>query len=111
MGCPQVLIANEPRAYREALAQALRQLRPVAGVCVVTPDELDAFVLQSPPRLVIYSAPSVVVQTHVTAWVLLYPDGAPLVLYSMAGTQTAAADLDLSTLVALVDDVTPIVAS
>lgn len=42
MGNIRVLLASEPKAYREAMAAALRQIRPDVDVTVLKPEELDA---------------------------------------------------------------------
>ena len=38
----RILLANEPRSYREAIAGAFRVLKPTAEVFVVDPTMLDA---------------------------------------------------------------------
>jgi hypothetical protein len=45
-----VLLANEPRAYRESIAQVFRQLRPNVEVVTAEPDELEDRVLSLAPR-------------------------------------------------------------
>jgi hypothetical protein len=42
MPSPLVLVANEPRAYRETIALALKALRPEAEVIAIEPTDLDA---------------------------------------------------------------------
>ncbi len=98
-----VLLGNEPRVYREALATAFRASRPEAEVFAVDPGELDAAVALGRPALVVCSALTEAVQSHASAWALLYPDGARLAVSSVGGEQETAADLDLDGLLALAD--------
>ncbi len=71
----RILIGNEPRAYREVLAAALRELRPAAGVELVDPTALDAEVVARPPALIICSRLTAVIRNGPLTWVLLSPDG------------------------------------
>ena len=86
-----VLVANEPRAYRETIALALRELRP------------DAEVVRRRPDLAVCSALSEVVETRVPAWVLLYPEGANLAVVSVRGERATSGGLGLADLAAVVD--------
>lgn len=45
-----VLLANEPRVYRESIAQVLRRLCLNVEVMTAEPEELEGRVLPSPPR-------------------------------------------------------------
>ncbi len=72
----RVLVANEPRAYREALAGALTHLRPGLRVQLLEPAVLDDTAAQLRPALVVCSQLSAAVRTHAGAWLLLYPEGA-----------------------------------
>lgn len=81
MDRPHVLVANEPHAYRAALARALRELRPDVLVHPVDPAELDLMVVALRPAFVVCSRLSPAVQVHAGAWFLLPPpdeDGAAI---------------------------------
>ena len=54
-GGPRVLMANEPRAYREGIAAVIGQLRPVVEVETVEPDALDDSIERFSPDMVICS--------------------------------------------------------
>ena len=101
----RVLVANDPRSYRETMAAAFRKLRPRAEVVLVEPADLDAEVIRRAPNLVVCSALSEVVETRAPAWVVLYPEGRAAVCASVAGERTDAADIGLGELVALIDRV------
>ena len=60
-----VLLANEPRAYRESIAQVFRQLRPNLEVITAEPDELEDRVLRLAPEMVIFSEATGVVRERV----------------------------------------------
>lgn len=72
----RVLVANSPRAYREAISTVLTTLRPEVEVFTSEPEELDGEVLRLTPRLVVCSRLTETVQSSAGAWVELYPDGA-----------------------------------
>lgn len=59
----RTFLANEPRAYREVIAAALRELRPRIEVFITEPEDLDAAVLQRTPHLVVCSQLTEIVRT------------------------------------------------
>jgi hypothetical protein len=99
----RILIANEPRAYRDALAAALQTLRPHVQALVVEPDDLDCFVERLAPDLVICSRASETVRARVGAWVMLYPDGEDQAVIVIGGQGRELARMDLEGILALVD--------
>jgi hypothetical protein len=100
-GTPRVcvLVANEPRVYRKALAA----LHPEASVVAVEPTELDGMVVRTRPDLVFCSSLAPVVEAGGRAWTLLYPDGAPRVETCVNGERADVADLGLAAALVLVD--------
>ena len=101
----RVLIANEPRAYREAFAAALQELRPQVQIFTAEPEDLDAAALRHAPHFTVCSALSEIVQTRLLAWAMLYPGGASWAVLSLAGRQTTVTGLDLGGLLDLLDRV------
>jgi hypothetical protein len=99
----QVMVANEPRCYREALAATLREVRPDVETMVVAPDELDQATVEHEPRLVVCSALTDVVESQSVAWALLYPEGASWSELSLDGKRIRVTHIDLSQLLALID--------
>ena len=71
----RVLVANEPRAYRETLVAAVQRLRPHLEVIMVEPAALDAAVRELAPSVVVCSQFTPQVEVAVLAWVVLYPEG------------------------------------
>src|SRR5918993_1166115 len=54
-GGPRVLMANEPRAYREGIAAVISQLRPQGEIETVEQEGLDTFIERFLPHMVICS--------------------------------------------------------
>lgn len=99
----RVMVANEPRSYREAIGSALGELRPETQVTVASPEELDGAVLSLHPHVVVCSKLTDAVREHVLTWIVLYPDGKPLVVVSVDGEETHPADLMVDGLMEIVD--------
>ncbi len=100
----RIVLANEPRAYREVMAAAVQELRPQHQVIAVVPDALDDEVLRLKPALVLCSRLTQVVQGYPLAWIMLYPDGETRALISIAGQSSAVDDLDFNGLLAVIDE-------
>lgn len=58
----RALVANDPRIYREVIAAALRELRPLVEVVVAEPEELDREVERVRPHLVICNQATAIVR-------------------------------------------------
>jgi hypothetical protein len=71
----RIIIANEPRSYRDALAGVLEQARPGDGVISVDPDQIEQALRRWPGALVVCSEVSTVVDQLAGAWVQLGEDG------------------------------------
>jgi hypothetical protein len=101
----RILVANEPRSYREAIAGAVQVLRPHLAVITVEPEDLDEEVVRHDPGLVLCSRLSRVVESWPCAWVVLYPDGETRAMVSIAGRRrTVTADLPFASLLSLIDE-------
>lgn len=103
MGKICVLVAVEPRFYREVFASTFRALHPNTEVITAEPDDLDREILHLRPYLVVCSQLTEVVQTRLLSWVLFYPDGDPTVTISIDGRSETRADVQLSDLLSLID--------
>ncbi len=99
----RVLVAQEPLAYRQAMAAALAELRPAVEFAVVAPQDLDAEVVRNRPDLVFCSQLGEVVWMRTSAWALLYPGGRRMVEVCIDGERACAPDLGLDDALALVD--------
>lgn len=98
-----VVLANEPRAYRDTLSVALRMLRPYANVIVADPESLDEVVMSHDPTVVICSKLTPVVERQVETWMVLYPEGSETALQEIAGERTKIEGIDLAGIASLID--------
>ena len=74
----RVLLANDPRAYREVIADALPKLRPLVEVFPTEPEELEREAMRVRPHLILCSRKvedSLARTGDLLAWMVLYPDG------------------------------------
>ena len=102
-----ILVANEPRAYREALAAALHELRPHIEVICIEPADLDRNVCQYSPRLVLCSRLTEAVERCCDAWILLYPHRANRAVISVAGRRAVVTNIEFSHVLSVIDEVEP----
>ncbi len=99
----RVLLANEPRSYRETLAAAIRILKPDTEAFVIEPDELDAEVERLGPQLVICSRATPTVKARSLAWVELYPEHGSVSVVSVGGKRSAVAEIGLGDLLMVIE--------
>jgi hypothetical protein len=92
----RVLMANEPRAYREGIAAVISQLRPEVEIETVEPEALE-------PDMVICSKATDALKRRVRVWVELYPDNASLSVASIGGRRVEYAEIQLPDLLSIVD--------
>jgi hypothetical protein len=102
-GRPRVLMANEPRAYREGIAAVIGQLRPEVEIEIVEPDVLDTSIERSSPDMVICSKATDALKSGVRVWVELYPENAALSVASIGGRRMEYAEIQLPDLLSIVD--------
>ncbi len=98
-----VLLANEPRAYRESIAQVFAQLRPGVEVMTAEPDELAERILRHGPVMVVCSEATGIVRERVPFWIELYPGYESRSVVSLEGTRSTIAEIELSDLLAVLD--------
>ena len=102
----RILVANEPRSYREVIASTLQVLRPHLEVILVEPEDLDRDVVRLAPNLVLCSRLTETVETHALAWVVLYPNRETRAVISIAGQcHTVSTDLPFPGLLSVIDEV------
>lgn len=85
----RILVANEPRIYREVVADTLSRLRPLLCVLVAEPEDMEREVGRFGPHLVICSRATERVREGCLAWVVLYPDGEDRIEVGGKGTIAA----------------------
>lgn len=99
----RVLLANEPRSYRESIAAVFRELRPAMQVKVVEPEELESNVARFGPDVAICSHVTVTVRERVPVWVELYPEHAARSVASEGGRRVEFAEIQLGDLLGILD--------
>jgi hypothetical protein len=99
----RVLLANEPRSYRESIAAVFRQLRPDLEVRVVEPEALESNVARFDPDVVICSRVTGAVRERVPVWVELYPEHTAHSVASEGGRRTEFAEVQLLDLIEILD--------
>lgn len=102
-GRPRVLMANEPRAYREGIAAVIGQLRPGVEVRTVEPSALDTSIERFSPDMVICSKATDALEGGVRVWVELYPENDGLSVANIGGRRMEYAEIQLPDLLSIVD--------
>lgn len=100
-----ILVAIEPRAYREVIGEAIGALRPQHSVTVVAPGSLLPALDRLGPEMVISSCPDSSSVDGTLAWVEFRPYARPEAKVSLRGLRRELAEVDLEDLLAVVDEV------
>jgi hypothetical protein len=101
-----VLIAIEPRSYRQVIGQTIQALRPHVEVVVLEPSTLGAGVTRLDPDLVFADRPDdACAPTGRPAWVEFRPYEQPPARVCLAGRRRELGEVDLDDLLSLVDEV------
>lgn len=99
----RVLVAMEPRSYREVIGCAIAGLRPDIEVYVIEPQMLLAETARLEPEVVIHSRPGEPLADVIT-WIELPEDPAlPATLYR-GERRSEMPDFDLEKLIAVLDE-------
>ena len=93
----RILMAIEPRSYREVIGEAIRGLRPHLEVVIVEPDALD-------PELVICSRPSIAAANGRPAWIEFRPYDQPAARVYVGSQQFELEEVELEDLLRVVDE-------
>jgi len=101
----RIIVANEPRSYRDSISGALRIVRPVVEVFEAEPADLDRETARLAPHLVICSHLTPAVESGVPYWLELYPGGSQGVTVGIKGGRTDIPGFDFDDLLAVVDRV------
>ena len=102
----RIVVANEPRSYREAMAVACQAVHPEVEVILAEPADLDAAVVRLDPQLVLCSRLTEGLRAGSRAWVVLYPGGKARTLINVAGQCVTTGDIGFAALAALIDQAT-----
>ncbi len=96
-------MANEPRAYREVMAETLRPLRPGIEVAIGEPDSLEETLAVLQPHMVVCAEASAAVRGGLPVWGELYAGHGARSVVSIAGDASTVEDIQLSDLLLIVD--------
>lgn len=101
----RVLVANEPRSYRETFGRVFRVLRPNVETIVVEPENLEREVLRLEPDVVICDRVTPVVAATVRSWAELRVEYETLVVSSNSrALRDYSREIDLDHLLAFIDE-------
>lgn len=65
----RILLANEPRSYREAFADAFRTLRPHVEAITVAPEALEEEMVRLHPDIVVCSRTTPAIKAATGSWI------------------------------------------
>lgn len=99
----RVVVANEPRAYREAAVEVLAQLRVEVEFILVEPQKLEETVLRLLPDMVVCDKATPAIRASVPVWLELYPDGSDMSVVSVQGERSIIENIQLSDILLIVD--------
>jgi len=99
----RVIVAIEPRTYRQIIGEALRGLRPHLEVVILEPGTLRAGVERLDPELVFAPDPHTLVPTGRSAWVEFRPYEKPPARICLAGRRWELEEVELEDLLSVVD--------
>ena len=103
----QLVVAIEPRSYRQVIGEAIKALRPHVEVTVLEPGTLGAGIVRLEPELVFADQPDTFGPeggpTGCTAWVEFRPYEEPPARVCLAGRRWELEVMELSDLLSIVD--------
>lgn len=99
----RILVANEPRSYRETFARVFQALRPHVEAIAVDPEALDREALRLRPDLVVCERVTPTVEIVARCWMELRVEGERLVSTSKPRMPSAGEEVDLAYLLSFID--------
>jgi len=101
----RVLIAIEPRSYREFIGTAIQELRPNIETTITEPEELGREVARLNPDLVICERPQTFAHDSRGAWVEFRPYAELAAKVYVNGRTSELGNVDLDDLLSVIDEV------
>jgi hypothetical protein len=103
----KLVVAIEPRSYRQVIGEVIRSIRPRVEVTILEPGTLGAGVRRLAPELVFADRPDTFGPeggpTRRSAWVEFHPYEHPPARVCLAGRTWEAEEVELSDLLSIVD--------
>ncbi|HET8522394.1 MAG TPA: hypothetical protein VFL82_04115 [Thermomicrobiales bacterium] len=103
MGRFRIIIANEPRFYREVIAAGLKLLRAHIEITVVDPADIIASVAQLQPQLLVCSELTDSLAAASPTWILLPIDDRDPVVFNVGGERTTSGSIEFQDLLSAID--------
>ncbi len=100
----RVMVTHSLVSYREAISVAFKNLRLHLEIFTVEPEDLDREFRRLSPQLVVCSRVTDLVEREALGWIELYPDQASESVVSLCGESTIYPDMDLDTLLSILDE-------
>ena len=97
------MVANEPRAYREVIAETLRDIRPDVDFVILEPEELEELAQVLRPDLVICEEITTEVRNNAAFWLELYPAQKHYSIFGSSSKHSRIENIQLSDIVSIVD--------
>lgn len=96
-------MANQPRAYRETIAEALRTIFPDAGVHTAEPEDLDTEAERVLPDVVVCDEATETVRRVAVSWVELYPGYGSYSVVCSGGKCEKVEDMQFTDIISVVE--------
>jgi hypothetical protein len=100
----RVLIAIEPRSYREVIGQAIQAFKPHLEVAVVEPEDLWVAVERLAPDLIFADRPNYAAAAGRSPWVEFRPYEEPPAKIWLGGRYRELEEVEFSDLLSVVDE-------
>jgi len=100
-----IVVAVEPRAYRELLVAALGVARPRLTVVSTEPAQLHGLLAHQPPSLVLAGEPADSTPRPLPPWVSLSPAAPATAVVTLSTQRLMVAELTFDRLLAIIDHV------
>jgi hypothetical protein len=100
----RVLMAIEPRSYREVIGEAIRGLRSHLEVAIVDPETLEPEMARFDPGLVICSRPNTAAANGRPAWIEFQPYAQPAARIYVGGRRFELQEVELEDLLSVIDE-------
>lgn len=100
----RVVVANEPRSYREAFAAAFQALRPHLEVIVIEPEDLYREVRRTHPQIVVCGRITSDLKNRIPYWIEFYVEDETITVQSNVQTASTGAEVGFGDLIAIIDE-------
>jgi hypothetical protein len=100
----RIVIGNEPRYYRETLAEVLRALNPDLEIVLTEPASLGEEVGRGGAQVVVCSHLSPAILNKALAWILLYPDAENRAVVGLAGQERSTPGFEIADILAVIEE-------